>query len=640
METHESTDCKRGPERPSTDGAVAHRSLLAVRELSVRYRLPNDLMLPALRGVTFELGRGDTLGVIGESGSGKTTLALALLGLVPTAEVEGVVEFGGTPLPLRDDRAMNRFRWSQIALVAQASGTGFDPVQRVGDQLIEPLQERRGLRRDAARERALRAWDEVGLPAQRFGHYPHQLSGGEKRRAMLAMALAGAPALLILDEPTSGLDSFTRVAILDLLRRLHAEHDLAMLVISHNPDDVRQLAQRALVLYAGRAVEVGEAHDVIESPRHPYTWGLVNAYPTMTRSKDLWGIRGEAPDPMCPPSGCAFAPRCTQTIDRCQAEIPALMPQLDRLVACHLGGLRLLLEARRLSKTFRDGPGPPVQAVQDASLHLGEGEVVAVVGQTGSGKTTLARMIVGLLEPDRGDVQLQGQPLHSLRGEARRAARRLLQFIFQDPYEALSPRLTALELVREPLDIQRIGNRAERDETARAALAAARLPTTREFLAKRVHELSGGQLQRIAIARALVVRPKVIVADEPTSMLDPSEQARVLRLLKDLQNDHGTALLLVSHDLPLVRKVADRVIVMEHGRIVEAGPSEQVVSEPRHPYTRRLLVAAAGARSQALRANGRAAPETVEAEAADDRLPAWKPPGSGREIQAGAAAEE
>ncbi|MDQ6741127.1 MAG: ATP-binding cassette domain-containing protein, partial [Actinomycetota bacterium] len=339
--------------------------------------------------------------------------------------------------------------------------------------------------------------------------------------------------------------------------------------------------------------ELGATLPLLDAPRHPYTWGLVNAYPRMDRAKDLWGIRGQPPDPMHPPGGCPFHPRCTQAVAQCTDEVPPVAQHDGRWLACHLGGMRQLLDVRGLTKAFR-AVGDSVVAVCGADLHVYEGEVVALVGQTGSGKTTLAKCLVGLYQPDAGQVIFEGRELHTLRGQVLQAAQRRIQMIFQDPYDALSPRMSVLELVREPLAIQRTGTRVEQDESCRAALAAVSLPVTPAFLAKYGHELSGGQLQRVAIARALVLRPKLIVADEPVAMLDASEQAKVLRLLKDVQNEHGLGLLLISHDLALVRKVADRIVVMRQGAIVEQGPSHQIINRPAHPYTRALIEAATG----------------------------------------------
>jgi peptide/nickel transport system ATP-binding protein len=576
----------------SARGTHPSAPLLEVEDLRVRYRLGNGRSLPAIRGLSLDLRRGEVLGIVGETGSGKSTLAHTLLGLLSTAEVEGTISFHQQPLPVQDEVAMREFRWCRISLVFQTAGTGFDPVYAVGDQIGEAMRVHRGRSREEAGVRSRELWGEVGLQPERFDHYPHQLSGGEKRLAMLAMALACDPELLILDEPTAGMDAFTRTRILALLRELRQRRTLTMIVITHTLADLPGLASRTLILYAGRAAELGPTAKVLSAPRHPYSWGLLNAYPSMTRARDLWGIRGDPPDPAELPAGCSFAPRCTQAVDACGSVVPLLKPHDGRLVACHLGGLQTLLESQGLSKTFKDRHGRSLQAVRNASLRLMEGEVVALVGQTGSGKSTLARLLVGLIRPDSGEVMLEGEALHTLKGSVSAEARRRLQLISQDPYDSLSPRLSILELVREPVDIQGKGSREERDAMARAAISEVRLPTTADFLAKRSHELSGGQLQRVAIARALILRPKVLIADEPVSMLDASEQARLLRLLKDLQNEHGMGLLLISHDIALVRKVADRILVMEKGVIVEEGLADRVINSPRHPHTRLLLAAA------------------------------------------------
>jgi peptide/nickel transport system ATP-binding protein len=411
---------------------------------------------------------------------------------------------------------------------------------------------------------------------------------------MLAMSLSCDPQILILDEPTSGQDLLSRARLIDLLRQARVEAGLSLILISHDLAAAAQVAERVAVLYAGKLVEVGPARELLEKPRHPYTWGLLSAYPNMTTARDLRGIRGSAPNPSDPPIGCRFHPRCTQAVDLCHQAEPPLVHVGGWLIACHLGGLQTLLQARDLRKTFSsNGQGERVTAVLRASLEVYEGEVVALVGETGSGKTTLGRLLVGLLEADGGRVVFEGQDLAALNGrQRRRALQRRLQFVAQDPFEAISPRLTVAEIVREPLDIQRIGTAAERARRVHAALASVGLRPNPAFLAQRAHQLSGGQLQRVAIARALVLDPKLIVADEPVSMLDASEQAKVINLLKEIQNERGMGLLLVSHDLALVRKVADRILVMHQGEIVEAGPASRIVTRPQRSYTRVLVQAA------------------------------------------------
>ncbi len=570
--------------------------MLEVRNLKVYYHNPEAPHQPvrALDGVSLHLAKGEAIGIVGEAGSGKTTLALTLMGLVRQARIEGEVLFWGKPLPLDDEEAMRHVRWRHIALAFQSTGSAFDPVYTIGQQIVEPMVTHLSFSHKEARERMFALLDQVGLPRECAERYPHQLSGGEKQRAMVAMALSCEPDVLILDEPTSGLDVLTRSLLVDMLVQLREEQQVTLIVISHELADIARLTDRTLVLYAGQIVESGATQDLLDDPAHPYTWGLINAYPLMSRAKDLWGIRGTLPDPTNPPTGCRFHPRCTQVIPQCREEIPVLAapaPQFrgqGRLVACHRGGVDILLRVSEVWKTYRNGR-TQVQAVRGASLIVREGEVVGLVGQTGSGKTTLAHIIVGLERADTGRIWFDGQELIPGDEDAWREARRRMALIFQDPFETLSPRLTVLELVREPLDIQKLGTRPERDEKVCRALEAVNLPLTPDFLGRYTFELSGGQLQRVAIARALVLDPKLIIADEPVSMLDASEQAKVLQLLKHLQNERGMAMLLISHNLAMVRKVCDRVVVMRAGELVEEGPTHRIVNAPRHPYTRLLV---------------------------------------------------
>lgn len=568
-------------------------SRLSVRGLHVHFPSPAGLVR-AVDGVSFDLEAGEALAIVGETGSGKTSIARALLGLHPSECVRGSIRLAGEELMGRAESEWRCVRWRRIALAVQSAGTAFDPVHRIGDQIVEPMREHLRLPEAKARARADQLAAQVGLEPAHLRAYPHQLSGGQKQRALLAMALSCRPDVLIVDEPTSAQDVLARADVIDLLRRLRAETGLSLLVISHDLAAVSHLAERVAVLYAGKFVEAGGSGDVLETPRHPYAWGLLNAYPNMTTTRDLRGIRGQMPDPTRMPSGCRFHPRCTQTVERCREVEPPLVEMGGRLIACHLGGMQTMLAARDLSKAFSlNGPrSPKVQAVCRVSLDVYEGEVVAVVGQTGSGKTTLARLLVGLIESDGGRVEFEGQDLSAMNGEALKRRRQRIQLIAQDPFEALSPRLTLAEIAREPLDVQGLGTPAEREAKVWEAIAAVGLPTSADFLARRTHELSGGQLQRIAIARALVLDPKLIVADEPVSMLDASEQAKVINLLKDLQNARGMGLLLVSHDLALVRKVADRIVVLQQGEVVESGPAHRVISHPQHEHTRTLLRAA------------------------------------------------
>jgi peptide/nickel transport system ATP-binding protein len=569
--------------------------LLAIQNLRVTFKPtgPDALPVRALDGISFELDAGASLAVVGETGSGKTTLARALLGLHPAGSVGGSIRWQSEELTGLDETGWCTLRWQGIALAVQNAGTAFDPVYRVGAQIAEPIREHLRLSKADAWTRAAALVEQVGLAERHLRAYPHQLSGGEKQRLMLAMALSCDPDLLIVDEPTSGQDMLSRAHIIALLRHIRQETGTTLLIISHDLAAVAQLADQVAVLYAGKLAELGAARDVLTSPRHPYSWGLLNAYPNMTTARDLNGIRGQMPDPARPLTGCRFHPRCTQAVDQCRAVDPPLEMHQGRLVACHLGGVQTLIKAHDLHKTFstngHHGPGELIQAVHGVSLEVLEGEVVGVIGETGSGKTTLGKLLVGLLEPNAGFIQFEG---HTLNGTTPKHQRRRIQIIPQDPFDSVSPHLAVRHIVREPLDVQGIGTRAERDAEVQRALTTVSLPTSGDFLARRPHELSGGQLQRVVIARALVLHPKLIIADEPVSMLDASEQAKLITLLKAIQNERGMGLLLISHDLALVRKVADRILVMREGRIVEEGPASQIVTHPRHDYTRTLLGAA------------------------------------------------
>lgn len=574
------------------------RPLLTIENLSAQYPSPTG-PLPALHHVSLSVAAGQSLGIIGETGSGKTTIARCLMGLIPWDHVQGAIRLAGQEIIGLTETELQAIRWQRVALAFQGTGGGFDPVYAIGRQIAEPMQTHQRLSRKAAEDKARGLVERVGLPADRFDFYPHQLSGGEKQRAMIAMALACDPELLIVDEPTTGLDVMTQARVLGLLADLRAERSLTLIVISHNLTDISRLAEETAVLYGGRLMEVAPTVELINAPQHPYTWGLLNAYPTMTTAKDLRGIRGAPPPPGVTISGCPFHPRCSQAVPECATQVPLLTPNgtSAHKLACLRDGLVTLLTVDRLTKRFKARGGmlgrakTGVIAVDAVSLTVRAGEVVAVVGQSGSGKTTLGKTILRLIEPDQGQIIFDGHDLLALKGEALKSVQRQIQIIFQEPMEAISPRLTISEIVREPLDIQQIGTPADREAEVGAALRAVNLPDSPDFKRRYVHQLSGGQAQRVVIARALILSPRLIIADEPVSMLDASEQAKVLTLLKQLQNERGIALLLISHDLALIRKVADRILVMHEGRIIESGPSHQIIAAPRHAHTRALIEA-------------------------------------------------
>jgi peptide/nickel transport system ATP-binding protein len=566
---------------------------LAIDDLSITYHGPPPVF--ALDEVSFSLAAGESLGVLGESGSGKSTLARALLGLSDEADVTGTIIHDGVALHELDEAGWRQHRWGRIALVFQTT-TALNPTLTVGAQLAETLTESNGTRRRAACAAAEAMLERVGLDAEVMDRYPAELSGGRRRLALLAMALMRDPDLLVLDEPTAGLDPMTRRHVLGLLADLRSDPARSMIVLTHDVDSLRVLADRVAVLYRGHLSESGPTDRVLDDPHHPYTWGLLNAHPRLGNLKDLRGIRGAPPDTTVRVRGCAFADRCTQVIDDCRTTRPPLITVPDDAghVACHRGGLVAAISGRGLRKAYVAGSPlhrREVVAVDGVDLDVREGEVVGLVGPNGAGKSTLGKLLLRLVDADAGSVEIDGHDLLTMDRGTLKAARRRIQMLFQEPFEALSPRMRIGQCVREPLDVQDIGDPGDRERMVRDVLEAVRLPSDDAFLARRTHELSGGQLQRVALARALVLEPKVLVADEPFEGLDPSEQAKMIQLLKALQVDRGMAMVVVSHDLAVVVRIADRIVVLDAGRVVEEANGTDLLRRPRHPVTRNLLAA-------------------------------------------------
>lgn len=581
---------------------------LQVTDLRVTY--PGPPPVRAVDRVSFTVAPGQVLGVLGESGSGKSTIAKALLGMADNAVVEGGMSLGGLELEGLGEKAWNEVRWRRIALAFQ-SPASLNPVLRIGLQLTEPLQLHLGLRHHEAEQRAVELLEEVCLGGWALDRYPSELSGGQRRLVLLALALACDPEVLLLDEPTAGLDGVTRTKVEALLRDIRSGGKTGMVIFGHDIDTLEALATDVAVLYRGWMAETGPAPAVLESPRSPYTWALLNARPTLGSIKELRAIPGDPYDQTEVPTGCPFVGRCRQAVDACGVEVPRLSAppgdgaDVERWVACLRGGVVTMLHAAGLRKAYRTGRGvgrDSLVAVDGIDVEVRAGEVVGIVGGTGAGKSTLAMMLLRVQEPDGGTVLLDGADLLAAEGAELKAMRGRTAFLFQDPFEALSPRFTIAQAVGEPLDVQGIGSGPERDAKVAGMLHAVHLPNDSNFLSRHTHELSGGQLQRVALARALVLEPKVVVADEPVSMLDPSEAARMLQLLKQLQVERGLALVVISHDLATILRVADQVLVLDHGRVVEQGSGRAILENARHPVTRALLIAG-GAREQGVSAD-------------------------------------
>jgi len=605
---------------------------LNVEGLTVRYRTPGGDVL-ALADVSVAVAQHRTLAVVGESGSGKSTLALAIMGLLPDAAhvTAGHVLFQGRDVLRLDRESRRKLRGAGVALVFQDPFSVLNPSLRVGAQIGEGLVAHRGLTRTAALARAIDLLAEVGIADARAvaDAYPHELSGGMRQRALIAGALAAEPHLLILDEPTTALDITIEAQILDLLEELQRRHGLAMLFISHNLGVVRRIADEIAVLYAGQVVERGPTREVLARPLHPYAKGLVAAVARLGAKRErLASIPGRLPDLRDAIAGCRFQPRCPYAVEACAAAQP-LRPVARRLLRCHraddLSDARWptaveqthragriakppsgapVVAASDLAKTFTLSHGlaafalegwrpryqpTRIRAVDGVTLTIAAGEVVGLVGESGSGKSTLGQLILRLQDPDRGTVRIAGEDVTRQPQSALTIMRRTAQIVFQNVDSSLNPRKTVGKIVGRPLQRFAILPPSEVASRVMALLDLVRLPA--HYAARYPHQLSGGEKQRVGIARALATNPAFIVCDEPVSALDVSVQAAIVNLLTDLKDDLSVAYLFISHDISVVAHLADRIAVMYRGRIVEEGPANDVTREPLHPYTQALLSA-------------------------------------------------
>ncbi|MFJ9348990.1 dipeptide ABC transporter ATP-binding protein [Streptomyces sp. NPDC101237] len=507
-------------------------SLVRVTDLTVEF---GDLR--AVDGLSFDLAAGGALALVGESGSGKSTVASALLGLHrgTGARVGGAIEVAGTDVQAASEEELRRLRGARAAMVFQDPLSSLDPYYAIGDQIAEVYRVHTRVSRRAARARAVEVLDRVGIPdaPRRSRSRPHEFSGGMRQRALIAMALACEPGLLIADEPTTALDVTVQAQILDLLHTLREETGMGLLLVTHDVGVAAESVDRVLVMRHGRVVEQGPVTAVLGSPAQPYTRELLSA-----------------------------------------------VPRVDAVRAPSQAPGEVVLEASGLRREFGRGKAA-FAAVDDVSLTVRRGETLGVVGESGSGKTTLGRMLVGLLEPTAGEIRYEGH--------ARAGVRTAVQMVFQDPVSSLNPRRSVGESIADPLRA-----RGERDQAGirrRVIELLERVGLEGAHYERYPHEFSGGQRQRVGIARALAADPRVIVCDEPVSALDVTTQAQVVALLGELQRELGLALVFVAHDLAVVRQVSDRVAVMRHGRVVEAGPADEVYDNPRDPYTRQLLAA-------------------------------------------------
>jgi peptide/nickel transport system ATP-binding protein len=612
-----------------TDGTAP---ALTVEHMDVTYRVRGQDR-PALRDISFQIAKRESYGLVGESGSGKSTVALALTRYLPRngRVSSGAVSINGIDPMALGEAALRELRARTVSMVYQEPGRALNPSIKVGRQVAE-VYEIAGLAREDALERAEAMLRKVQIsdPGRVMQRYPHQLSGGMAQRAVIAMALAAEPSLLILDEPTTALDATVEAEVLDLVSALRAEFDTSVLFISHNLAVIAKMCDRVGVLYAGELVEEGIAQDVFEQPRHPYTVGLLRCIPRRGQRKDhgrLDTIPGFLPPPGHMVTECIFAARCPIAEERCHTAAPpafavgpmhssrcylhAATPDLPRNTPVDVelpaprDAAEPIVRLAGLSKTFSSG-GESFRALSGIDLSLQRGETLGLVGESGSGKTTLARALLGLIAPDAGSsVEFDGQPLN---GDARRRTRgelKALQIVFQNPDSALNRRHTVRRLISRPLS--RLAGLSGQQLRERLADLVRSVRMEERHLPLRPSQLSGGLKQRVAIARAFAGGPRIVVCDEPTSALDVSVQAAILNLLVDLQAKEQVTYLFISHDLGLVRYLSDRIAVLYLGRIMEIGPAEAVFDGPHHPYTEALLSAVPsldGQRSARIRLQG------------------------------------
>ncbi|UYP68121.1 ABC transporter ATP-binding protein [Thalassobacter stenotrophicus] len=523
-------------------------AVLQVKDLRVGFRQDGQIV-EAVKGVSFEVARGETVALVGESGSGKSVTALSTVSLLPdAAEVSGSVTYNGTQMVHAPEPDLRRVRGNDISFIFQEPMTSLNPLHTIEKQLAESLALHQGLNGDAARTRILELLERVGIQdaESRLSAYPHQLSGGQRQRVMIAMALANGPELLIADEPTTALDVTIQAQILDLLAELKAAEGMSLLFITHDLGVVRRIADRVCVMQGGEIVETGPTEQIFTAPQHPYTQKLLAAEPS--------GL----PDP---------APANSDVVVSTDA-------------------LRVWFPITRgfLRKTVGH-----VKAVNAATLDVRAGETLGIVGESGSGKTTLALALMRLLSSE-GPIVFQGQDVQGWTSRQLRDLRRHMQIVFQDPFGSLSPRMTVAQIIAEGLGVHDLGEgRPHRELVAEILIEVGLDPA---MMDRYPHEFSGGQRQRIAIARAMILRPKLVVLDEPTSALDMTVQVQIVDLLRDLQKKYGLAYLFISHDLKVVRALSHKVMVMKQGDIIEAGPAQQVFDAPQTEYTRALMAAA------------------------------------------------
>ncbi|MGH4125409.1 MAG: ABC transporter ATP-binding protein [Clostridium sp.] len=557
---------------------------LELKDVKITYKAQNTDFVAA-KDINLTLNKGDSLGIIGESGSGKTSLAMAIMGLLkkPT-KVDGEIYYKDIDLQLVNKKELNKIRWSKIAIVFQNCLEVLNPVLNIHEQIFECIEKHIKISKQESNKKVMELLKMVGLDEEIGKCYPHQLSGGMRQRVLIAMALSCDPEVLIADEPTTALDAVSKNEIINLIKKMQKLKRFTLIIISHEIETILKLTSRVAVMYSGYIVEEGLTKEVINNPMNSYTRGLINSSPSINIYKDMWGIAGEKNNNIN--DGCSFYGRCNQSIEICKTKVPKLeWVALNRKVACNRGGIVTLLHGSNINKVYSSN-GRRVTACDNCEIKIRHGEVIALVGESGSGKSTFAEILSGIISPDFGEIIFQEK---KVLGNSATCHKHGIQIVFQDPFSATNEQFTVEDIVKEPLDILKEDDKEERKRKVIEVLKEVKLPYDENFLKYKCYMLSGGQRQRLALARSLIMEPKLLIADEINSMLDPSTQANILRLLKGFQNERGFAMIYITHDLNIALKIADQTYVMHKGKIIEKGLTSQIFSNPVEAYTKKLV---------------------------------------------------
>lgn len=554
--------------------------LLEIKDLTIEFR-SEDKTIEAVKSLSLKIPKGKTVGLVGESGSGKSVTSLAIMGLIPNPPgriSKGQILFKGQDLTKLTQDELRKLRGNKIAMIFQEPMTSLNPVFTVGNQIDEVLMLHQGMSKSEARKRTIELLDEVGIPnpPESVEKYPHQMSGGQKQRVMIAMAMACEPELLICDEPTTALDVTIQKQVLELMFDLQRKHGMSMLFITHDLAVIADIADEVAVMFRGDLVEQNTTKALFENPKHPYTKGLLACRPSLEENP----VRLLTVEDFLKADGDI-------DVSKLEMKKPHVIDEAKNPV---------ILEINNFNKHFPIKGGilgrtvDWFKAVDNVSLKVRKGRTLGLVGESGCGKTTLGRSILRLIEPTSGSVVYKGTDLTKLGKDEMRKMREKMQIIFQDPYSSLNPRMTIGDIITEPMVIHNIGG-TKKERYAHAAELLEKVGLKGDYLNRYPHEFSGGQRQRICIARALTLKPEFIICDESVSALDVSVQAQVLNLLQDLQQEFGLTYIFISHDLSVVKYIADEIGVMNKGKIVEFGPSEEIYRNPKDPYTQKLLSA-------------------------------------------------